>query len=54
MRGVKHVLGLASRLVMLMDRPASFTVLRSLVAMFVFGDALMVVFFGSSRGRIHR
>ena len=54
MRGVNHVLGLASRLVMLMDRPASFTVLGSRVAMFVFGDPLMVVFFGSCRGRIRR
>ena len=54
MRGVKHVLGLAPGGMMLMDGAASLTMFRSVVAVFVFGDALMVILFGCCRGRIRR
>ena len=38
----------------LMDGPANFTTFRSLVAVFVFGDVLMIVLFGRCRDRSHR
>ena len=53
MGGAERVLGLASWGMMLMDGPANFTMFRSLVAVFVLGDALMVVLFGYC-GRIRR